>query len=346
MLGFAEVCRVSAAILCLLLIASLLREHPGDRSSRASIFVLAGVLGHLLAPLVVPSSAPAALGHGLVLLALAVPAAFWLLAQVHFDDEFQVAGRHWALLGVAVGIGYLSWLAATGRLPGAWVASTDPTVWQIVPKLLSLAFVVHALIRIYVGAGPDLVLPRLRLRYALMAIAGTYMFVELLGELVLRGTASLQSADKLHSGLVLAMLFAISLAALRTSPLILRPAKPTIEVPPATDPELVERLRRLMEEEGVYRQEGLTIRALAEQLGTQEHKLRQLINAQLGFKNFNAFVHQYRIQEAQRALVDPARAHLGVAQVAYEVGYRSLATFNKAFKEVTGRTPTELRAAR
>jgi AraC-like DNA-binding protein len=308
--------------------------------------VLAGVLGHLLAPLVVPSSAPAVFGHGLVLLALAVPFSFWLLAQVHFDDEFQVAGRHWALLGAALGIGYLSWLVATGRLLGAWGSSTDPNLWRIVPKLVSLAFVVHALIRVYVGAGPDLVLPRLRLRYALMSIAGTYMLIELLGELVLRETASLQSADKLHSALVLTILFGISLAALRTSPVILRPAKPMIEASPTTDPALVERLRKLMEEEGVYRQEGLTIRALAERLGTQEHRLRQLINTQLGFKNFNAFLHQYRIQEAQKVLVDPARAHLGVAQVAYEVGYRSLATFNKAFKEVTGRTPTELRAAR
>jgi len=346
MWGFAEVCRVSAATLCLLLIASLLRDHPADRSARASVFFLACVLGHLLEGLVLQSSAPAALGHGLVFLALAMPFAFWLLAQVHFDDDFQVAGRHWALLGLAVGIGYVSCLATTGRMPGTWVASTDPNVWQVIPHLLSVAFVVHALIRVYVGAGPDLVLPRLRLRYALMAVTGTYMLVQLLAQLVLRGTASLQSVDKIHSGLVLAILFGVSLVGLRTSPLVLRPARPTIEALPATDPALVERLRGLMEQEEVFRQEGLSIRALAERLGTQEHKLRQLINTRLGFKNFNAFLHQYRIQEAQKVLVDPARVDLGIAQVAYQVGYRSLATFNKAFKEVTGRTPTELRAAR
>ena len=98
-------------------------------------------------------------------------------------------------------------------------------------------------------------------------------------------------------------------------------------------------------EEGAYRQEGLSIRGLADRVGTQEHKLRQMINAELGFKNFNAFLHHYRIREAQRALTDPARAHLGVAQIAYEVGYRSLGTFNKAFKDVTGRTPTEIRSS-
>jgi hypothetical protein len=40
-------------------------------------------------------------------------------------------------------------------------------------------------------------------------------------------------------------------------------------------------------------------------VGTQEHKLLQMTNAELGFKNFNAFLHNYRIREAQAALTDP-----------------------------------------
>ncbi len=100
----------------------------------------------------------------------------------------------------------------------------------------------------------------------------------------------------------------------------------------------------LVEEQHVYREEGLTIAGLAERLGTQEHKVRQLINSHLGFRNFNAFLHHYRLRAAQQALLDPGRLHLGVAQIAYEVGYRSLGPFNKAFKEATGLTPTEFRA--
>jgi AraC-like DNA-binding protein len=323
---------------------SLVRDHPGDRSARASAFLLAGVLGHLLAPLVVPSSAPAVFGHGLVLLALTPPFAFWLLAHVHFEDDFRVAPRHWALLGFTLIVGYLSWLAAR-HAPGASFMGLEADVWRVAPKLFALGLIVHALLRVYVGAGPDLDLPRLRLRYLLMAVAGTYMLLEMTGEIVLRQSTSLQSADRLHSALLLAVLFGVSLTALRTSSGVLRPAKPTLDAP-AADPAVLERLRRLMEEEAAYREEGLTIRGLADRVGTQEHRLRQLINTQLGFKNFNAFLHHYRIQEAQRALADPARAHLGVAQIAYEAGYRSLATFNKAFKDITGRTPTELRGPR
>jgi AraC-like DNA-binding protein len=101
-----------------------------------------------------------------------------------------------------------------------------------------------------------------------------------------------------------------------------------------------------MDVDEAFREEGLTIGALADRVGTQEHKLRELINAQLGFKNFNAFLHQYRIRAAEKALADPAQYYMGIAQIAYDVGYRSLATFNKAFKELTGRTPTERRESR
>lgn len=345
MLGLSEVFRIGGAALCLLVASVLVRDHPRDRSARATVFLLAGVVGHLLVPLAPSSGALAALQHGAVLLAISVPAAFWLLAQIHFDDEFSLGPRHWVLLGVVVGFGYLAWLGAVERsIPGAWFSPSYDDLWEMAPRLISVALVVHGLIRIYVGAGSDLVLPRLRLRYGLLAVAGTYMLIELLGEVVLRGSPSARLADTLHSGLVLAIVFGVSLAALRASPDVLRPAKVALEGTVA-DPMLLERLKKLVEDEAVFRQEGLTIRGLAERVGTQEHKLRELINSQLGFKNFNAFLHHYRIQEALKALTDPARAHLGVAQIAYEVGYRSLATFNKAFKDQLGRTPTEVRSS-
>ena len=53
-----------------------------------------------------------------------------------------------------------------------------------------------------------------------------------------------------------------------------------------------------------------------------------------------------RLTRPENAIADPTRAHLGVAEIAYQVGYRSLGTFNRAFKDATGRTPSEIRASR
>lgn len=74
-----------------------------------------------------------------------------------------------------------------------------------------------------------------------------------------------------------------------------------------------------------------------------EHQLRALINGELGHRNFSAFLNAYRLTEAKRLLADPEQARRQVLQIALDVGFGSIAPFNRAFKEATGRTPTEFR---
>ena len=73
--------------------------------------------------------------------------------------------------------------------------------------------------------------------------------------------------------------------------------------------------------------------------------MRQLINSQLGFRNFGAFLNHFRVREARKLLADPAQKQLGIAEIAYRFGYSSLGPFNRAFKEIVGQTPTEFRKA-
>jgi AraC-like DNA-binding protein len=96
-------------------------------------------------------------------------------------------------------------------------------------------------------------------------------------------------------------------------------------------------------DDGTYRRSGLTISALAADLGHPEHRLRQLINGRLGYRNFSAFLNSYRIPEAQQVLSDPERVRKPVLSIALDLGYGSLGPFNRAFKSATGQTPTEYR---
>ncbi len=98
-----------------------------------------------------------------------------------------------------------------------------------------------------------------------------------------------------------------------------------------------------MQEEKIFREEGFTIRSLADQLGVKEYRLRRLINGHLGYRNFNRFLNEYRVREVARLLVEPKTRHLPVLTIALDMGYRSLSPFNKAFKEIKGMTPTEFR---
>jgi AraC-like DNA-binding protein len=102
-------------------------------------------------------------------------------------------------------------------------------------------------------------------------------------------------------------------------------------------------LQRRMTAESLYRREGLTIGALARILGTQEYLLRRVINRHLGYRNFNDFLHSYRIPEACVRLRSPADARRPVLSIALDLGYNSIGPFNRAFKARIGMTPTEFR---
>ncbi|MGE0454477.1 MAG: helix-turn-helix transcriptional regulator [Vicinamibacteria bacterium] len=332
-----ELLRFAAAVVAVLLGAVVLRDHRRNATAVASAALLAGVAAHLLLLPLLRHGAWQPVVHTVLLLSLTVPVAFWLLAHLHFDDDFRFRRRHAWAVAAFVAVGYVSWLAAVES------AQSD-RFWVLLPRLLGLVVVLHALLRVYVGAGADLVLPRLRARFAVLVVSGSYVLLELLGEVLFSGSASEATAEAAHAVAVLGLIMGVAFVSLRTASDVLRLPEAALDGP-ALDADLAERLRRLVEIDEVFREEGLTIGSLAERLGAQEHKLRQLINAQLGFKNFNAFLNRFRIRAAEKQLADPTKAHLGVAEVAYQVGYRSLATFNRAFKEVTGRTPTEHRAA-
>jgi AraC-like DNA-binding protein len=280
-----------------------------------------------------------------VLLGLAVPFAFWALARVHFEDEFCLCGRHWPLLLGLLATGYLSFLIAVGHPAAAAVPAQQRPFWLALPKLIGVVLVIHALLQVYAGAQSDLLVSRLRLRYGVLTFSGSFVLLELLAEVLLQGAAK-PTADLVHAAGVYLLVLGISIAALLVHADLLKPARIPAAQGPALDPELAGRLQQLLDAEQVYRREGLTIAALAERLGAQEYKVRQLINAQLGFKNFNAFLNHYRVRDAALALADPSRQHLGVAEIAYSMGYGSLGPFNKAFKELNSSTPTEYRAAR
>ncbi len=94
----------------------------------------------------------------------------------------------------------------------------------------------------------------------------------------------------------------------------------------------------------VYREAGLTIASLAALLKIPEYRLRRLINAKLGYRNFNQMLHAYRVADAAEALADPDKRHLPILTIALTAGYQSINPFNRAFKEIKSVTPSAFRA--
>jgi AraC-like DNA-binding protein len=277
------------------------------------------------------------------MVSLLLPFSFWVLAKVHFEDEFRFGPAHHITLAAILVGGYFCWLGCNGRLGAELAGEAQVVVFRLAPRLLGIGLLVHAFVTLYVGRRFDLDVSRLRLRYAVLWLSGSYILLELLGEALLIGSPAEGTADLVNAATMVVVVFVLTAASARIQPQVLRPPR-LVPDGPSLDPRLADALRALVERDELYRQEGLTIGGVADRLGAPEYKVRQLINDQLGFRNFNAFLNHYRVREAQRLLADPAQRHRSVAEVAFEVGYRSLGPFNKAFKDATGVTPTEFRA--
>jgi AraC-like DNA-binding protein len=108
--------------------------------------------------------------------------------------------------------------------------------------------------------------------------------------------------------------------------------------------EALAKLKYLLEDQHIYREARLSLADLADRVHLPEYRLRKVIHEQLGHSNYNAFLHSYRIREACSKLQDPAMRRIPILTIALSVGYQSINTFNRAFREVLGVTPSAYRS--
>jgi AraC-like DNA-binding protein len=101
-----------------------------------------------------------------------------------------------------------------------------------------------------------------------------------------------------------------------------------------------EKVLDTMENQNRYRDADLTLTDLAKELNTHASLLSKVINQSFGM-NFNDFINQYRVNEVKNRLQNPAFSHLTIMSIAYESGFNSKATFNRAFKKLTGKNPKD-----
>ncbi|MEE4193171.1 MAG: helix-turn-helix domain-containing protein [Halieaceae bacterium] len=314
-------------------LALLLRQPGWGIRERLYALLMVAITAYLCMPLVpgTPFEIPAAT------LQTAVPGAFYLFSASVFDDDFRL--RPWQL-GL---VGFTVLMPLVGMLvPGAprWLFFTLPQAAEFVLLGLTL-WVVSRHWR------TDLVEARRRLRLGYVGINGAYLLLLVMSrEILFPGAAWLATWEYLPPAL---LLFVINLFLLEyRSGLLFLPAEkpPVAEAPPvAVAPELLTRLEQHMQAETAWRQMGLTLGELAAQIEVPQYRLRQAINGGLGYRNFSDFLNSYRVKEAAERLASPADAQLPVLTIAMDAGFRSLSSFNKAFKEVHQQTPTAWRRA-
>lgn len=276
-----------------------------------------------------------------------LPALFWLLCQLAF-------ARRPHLVSIWGGLALYSFiLPALTRPLGANDALSGAIHywgWKF-PTYAEYIVILNGMWVVIVNWSDDLIESRRKLRGALLAIVGIA---------ALWITASLNTGH----GSIVCLPVVVSVATLIVASLLLKGRKgvllgPSVPVEVINDSEIVveatatipdepksvfddehRKLQQVMDE-GFYRTEKLTLSKLSEKIDLPEYKTRALINQTLGYRNFNDYINQLRIAEAGQRLV--SEPDTPVLNIALDVGYRTLSSFNRAFKEILAQTPTAYR---
>lgn len=104
--------------------------------------------------------------------------------------------------------------------------------------------------------------------------------------------------------------------------------------------ELKSRLESLLKKEQLYFEPALTLGQLAERLDTNKAYLSRVINESYD-QNFYSYINGFRVEAFIEKVNSGDFSNLTYFGIATECGFSTKATFNKAFKRYTSKTPTE-----
>jgi AraC-like DNA-binding protein len=328
--------RGGALSLCAIVAVQMLRQEPRTLTGFVCAAFMLCTAAYVISPLVKLALPDNWLMHIPQFLGFMTVVAFWMFARALASDNYRIG-----ILETVV-------IATTALMyfPICFEGFPYRGAIKLFHIAYSLALVADAVRVTFCNFRDDLVENRRQLSKALLCI------IPVTG-VVISGFVFLEALEMetavpmfLQSGAVLATLFAflMSISTLRDNlismPAVAKPASDAV-LNPADRLEL-NRLRTMMEH-GVYLEPNLTIGSLAAKMHMPEHRLRKLINNHLGHRNFAAFINDQRIDEAKRRLGDGDLAREQITGLAFDLGFASLAPFNRAFRDRVGMSPSEYR---
>jgi AraC-like DNA-binding protein len=346
---------------CVVLMMLILKDFYHSIAARAFLVLIFGAFVHLTHPWL-----PQHLSAHAYMIESATPAFFWISCRLIFQE-----GKHLPAFGATIAVySFIAPIAKylitfyLGYIP-AWVE-----LWgREIPQWFEYALIIMGIVSLLRGREDDMVESRRRLRWAIMGAAGLSLGWAVFSfNLHLGSAASRVLAIDVSIFIIIWFLFKgrsdiwgqQDSNIKRSVTAVLSSAQTTeqtsIEVEEkeavAVDLESIVEEREKPESEalklvhsvmgqGFYRRENLTLKDLAIELALPEYKVRAVINKELGYRNFNEFINEYRIAEAAQRLI--SEPETPISNIALDVGYRTLSSFNRAFRKEKETTPTAYR---
>ena len=115
-------------------------------------------------------------------------------------------------------------------------------------------------------------------------------------------------------------------------------------LPTETANETIHLLQKAMAADQLYLDPELTVEKLSRHVGIPAKIISAILNQHVQ-KSFNTFVNGYRVAEVKKRLLDPASQSSTLVGVAFDCGFNSQATFQRAFRSETNQSPKEFIAS-
>lgn len=283
----------------------------------------------------------------------AIPGLFMIYCFLEFQEQRQFPFALGVIFAIQIvleaGLSILGAGAATGSdsVTNGFAMSSLSTALEV----LQLVFAGFAIFWTLKGWRSDLVEDRRALRWLIISVQGGLLVTVIMVENFLLPSGSINDAQ---AQLLLVSAIAILVTAMVVATMqfdyvslghVIRIVSELTEIPEPEDAAKfdIDSFNRLFRGGKLYREPGLTIASLAKKLKLPEYRLRAFIHKTLGYRNFNAMLHQYRIEDACEELAEREKRNVPVLTIALTVGYQSITPFNNAFREIMGATPSEYR---
>ena len=114
-------------------------------------------------------------------------------------------------------------------------------------------------------------------------------------------------------------------------------AAPATYRPRESPDQLMVRIRDLMEQKRPYLNRDLKITDIADELGVHRNQIANCLSTQTG-TSFPKFITAYRVEYAKQLI--QAHPEMKMAMISEEAGFANESTFFRAFKSITGLTPS------
>ena len=260
----------------------------------------------------------------------------WWLVQCSFSDKFRFDALR---LGVGV----------------VWLGVTIISMWRVhsgldgpidhVASILVVGLMLHLVWVLIYGRADDLRLRRRNIRLWLPAAIIGLLLMDVGVDFTLGFEWYPAEYLYLQNSLIFFCVCALAFATTKVDANIFAPdsTRKFVDKEIGDYSENAQRIDKMMREEKIFLNPNLRLSHIVSRLPVSEASTRKLIHIEFGCEHFRTFLNRYRIQHAISLLDDTQRREDKLIGIALDSGFASLASFQRAFKRETGKTPSAWR---